>query len=52
MNITEFKYRYNSDKERALVLYRQGLLDLLLSVHFSVNFSIINTETYSWKDSN
>ncbi|CAN4109565.1 unnamed protein product [Withania somnifera] len=25
MNITEFKYRYNSDKERALVLYSVGL---------------------------
>lgn len=24
MNITEFKYRYNSDKEKALVLYRQA----------------------------
>ncbi|KAF3659653.1 Threonine dehydratase biosynthetic, chloroplastic [Capsicum annuum] len=29
MNITEFKYRYKSDEERALVLYRQGLHDLL-----------------------
>ncbi|PIN08949.1 Threonine/serine dehydratase [Handroanthus impetiginosus] len=25
MNITEFKYRYNSDKEKALVLYSVGL---------------------------
>ena len=25
MNITEFKYRYNSEKEKALVLYRQAL---------------------------
>ncbi|KAK4377724.1 hypothetical protein RND71_004020 [Anisodus tanguticus] len=25
MNITEFKYRYNSDKERALLLYSVGL---------------------------
>lgn len=25
MNITEFKYRFNSIKEKALVLYRQGL---------------------------
>ncbi|KAL3326865.1 hypothetical protein AABB24_037525 [Solanum stoloniferum] len=29
MNITEFKYRYNSDKERALVLYSVGLHTIL-----------------------
>lgn len=29
MNITEFKYRYNSDKERALVLYSVGLHAIL-----------------------
>lgn len=28
-NITEFKYRYNSDKERALVLYSVGLHTIL-----------------------
>ena len=29
MNITEFKYRYDEDKEEAIVLYRQEFL------HFS-----------------
>lgn len=29
INITEFKYRYNSDKERALVLYSVGLHTIL-----------------------
>ncbi|KMT06436.1 hypothetical protein BVRB_7g161070 [Beta vulgaris subsp. vulgaris] len=27
MNITEFKYRYKSAKQEALVLYRQALLN-------------------------
>lgn len=38
MNITEFKYRYSSDKGKALVLYRQDihLSFFMLAYHCSI----------------
>ncbi|XP_052175381.1 threonine dehydratase 1 biosynthetic, chloroplastic-like [Diospyros lotus] len=38
MNITEFKYRYKSDKEEALVLYRQGLFCAIIFHALSKRF--------------